>query len=97
MTAYGLLYFSAHDGLVHRRWPFRYTPRSGCLTRLHQARRMQHAVEGREGAVCFGFLYAPPVAVLKQRLHALHEGRLQRRPDAATAPRGGAARRDHAH
>ena len=24
MTAYGFLYFVAHDGLVHRRWPFQY-------------------------------------------------------------------------
>ena len=27
MTAYGLLYFIAHDGLVHQRWPFHYVPK----------------------------------------------------------------------
>nr|WP_267877672.1 sterol desaturase family protein [Massilia sp. IC2-476] len=91
VTAYGLLYFVAHDGLVHRRWPFRYTPRSGYLKRLYQAHRMHHAVEGRDGAVSFGFLYAPPVAVLKQQLHALHGGRLQRHPDAATASQDASA------
>lgn len=99
MTAYGALYFIAHDGLVHRRWPFTYTPRSGYLKRLYQAHRMHHAVEGREGAVSFGFLYAPPVARLKQDLHALHGGRLQRqpRPDDATDPLDAAAVRDHAN
>ncbi|MFP5393862.1 MAG: sterol desaturase family protein [Gammaproteobacteria bacterium] len=86
MTAYGLLYFVAHDGLVHRRWPFTYVPRRGYLTRLMQAHRMHHAVPGREGAVSFGFLYAPPVATLKRQLHALHGGAFKRRQDDATAP-----------
>ena len=31
MTAYGFLYFVAHDGLVHHRWPLRYVPRNGYL------------------------------------------------------------------
>ena len=64
MTAYGALYFIAHDGLVHRRWPCSYTPRSGYLKRLYQAHRMHHAVPGKHGAVSFGFLYAPPVTKL---------------------------------
>ena len=85
MTAYGALYFIAHDGLVHQRWPFRYVPRSGYLKRLYQAHRMHHAVEGKEGAVSFGFLYAPPVDRLKRQLQA-RQGQV-RRPrgqDAAT-------------
>jgi beta-carotene 3-hydroxylase len=91
MTAYGLLYFVAHDGLVHRRWPFRYVPRSGYLKRLYQAHRMHHAVSGKDGAVSFGFLYAPPVARLKHQLQALHGGSLaSRRPGAATNPRDAA-------
>jgi beta-carotene 3-hydroxylase len=68
MTIYGALYFIAHDGLVHQRWPFRHVPRQGYLKRLVQAHRLHHAVEGREGCVSFGFLYAPPVAVLRDRL-----------------------------
>lgn len=79
MTAYGFLYFVAHDGLVHRRWPFKYVPRSGYLKRLYQAHLMHHAVEGKEGAVSFGFLYAPPVADIKAQLRALHQGPLQGR------------------
>ena len=68
MAVYGLLYFIAHDGLVHKRWPFSYIPRRGYLKRLYQAHRLHHAVEGRDGCVSFGFLYAPPIARLKARL-----------------------------
>jgi beta-carotene 3-hydroxylase len=77
MAAYGFLYFVVHDGLVHQRWPFRYIPRRGYLKRLVQAHRLHHAVEGREGCVSFGFLYAPPVRKLKDDLRtrgALAEG-----------------------
>lgn len=70
MAAYGLLYFIVHDGLVHQRWPFRYIPRRGYLKRLVQAHRLHHAVEGREGCVSFGFLYAPSVRKLKDELRS---------------------------
>lgn len=68
MAVYGLLYAALHDGLVHRRLPFPGTPRRGYLKRLVQAHRLHHAVRSREGAVSFGFLYAPPVSGLRQRL-----------------------------
>ncbi|MCJ7422408.1 sterol desaturase family protein [Sphingomicrobium astaxanthinifaciens] len=71
-TLYGILYFIAHDGLVHQRWPFRIVPKSGYLQRLYQAHRLHHAVDGRDGCVSFGFLYAPPVRVLKARLRRHH-------------------------
>jgi beta-carotene 3-hydroxylase len=67
-SLYGLLYFIVHDGLVHQRWPFRRVPRKGYLRRLYQAHKLHHATEGREGAVSFGFLYAPPIRELKTRL-----------------------------
>jgi beta-carotene 3-hydroxylase len=66
---YGLLYTLLHDGLVHRRLGFDLTPRRGYLRRLVQAHRLHHAVQGREGAVSFGFLYAPPVRRLRRQLH----------------------------
>lgn len=66
VTIYGLLYFVVHDGLVHQRWPFRYVPHRGYAKRLVQAHRLHHAVRGRDHAVSFGFLYAPPI----DRLHA---------------------------
>lgn len=75
MLVYGLLYAFVHDGLVHRRFPFVKSPRNGYLKRLVQAHRLHHAVREREGAVSFGFLYAPPVAGLRERLR----GGLQRR------------------
>ncbi|WP_297200061.1 sterol desaturase family protein [uncultured Pluralibacter sp.] len=68
MTIYGAIYFIFHDGLVHQRWPFRYVPRRGYLQRLYLAHRLHHAVHGKEGAVSFGFLYAPAVARLQQTL-----------------------------
>lgn len=84
MTAYGLLYFIAHDGLVHRRWPFKYVPRNGYLKRLYQAHLMHHAVESKDGAVSFGFLYSPPVAQVKRQLRDLHQGPLAGRGRGAS-------------
>ncbi|MEM8663802.1 MAG: sterol desaturase family protein [Pseudomonadota bacterium] len=65
---YGLLYYVVHDGLVHQRWPFRYVPKRGYAKRLVQAHKLHHAVDGREGCVSFGFLYAPQIAALKAQL-----------------------------
>jgi len=74
-TLYGLAYFVLHDVLVHGRLPVKWTPKRGYLKRLVQAHRIHHATHGREGAVSFGFLYAPPVRELK----ALLQGRQGRR------------------
>ena len=70
MTIYGFLYAVVHDGLVHQRWPFRHVPRNPYLKRLVQAHRLHHVVEGREGCVSFGFLYAPPVRRLREELRS---------------------------
>jgi beta-carotene 3-hydroxylase len=74
MTIYGFLYFFVHDGLVHKRWPFRVAPKGAYLIRLVQAHRMHHAVQTKEGCVSFGFLYAPPLKQLKEELRRLHGG-----------------------
>ena len=79
-VVYGLLYALLHDGLVHRRLGFDLTPRSGYLKRLVQAHRLHHAVKGREGAVSFGFLYAPPVRRLRRRLGSGAATSSRRRP-----------------
>ncbi len=68
MSAYGFLYFLLHDGLVHRRIPVPRRIGGAYLKRLIQAHRLHHAVRSREGGVSFGFLYAPPVKKLKERL-----------------------------
>jgi len=68
VTIYGALYFIFHDGLVHQRWFFKKPPRSGYLKRLYQAHRLHHAVNEKEGAVSFGFLYSPPVTELSKEL-----------------------------
>ncbi len=67
-VVYGVLYTILHDGLVHRRLPLVRAPRSGYLKRLVQAHRLHHAVKDRDGAVSFGFLYAPPVKRLRREL-----------------------------
>ena len=69
-AVYGILYAAVHDGLVHRRMPFPAVPRRGYLKRLVQAHRLHHAVRSREGAVSFGFLWAPSPKRLRRRLRA---------------------------
>lgn len=68
MVGYGLCYALLHDVLVHRRIRCPFELRSGYLKRLVQAHRLHHAVRTREGAVSFGFLYAPPIEKLVHRL-----------------------------
>jgi beta-carotene 3-hydroxylase len=84
---YGLLYALLHDGLVHRRLGFGLSPRSGYLKRLVQAHRLHHAVRGRDGAVSFGFLYAPPVQSLKRRLRQENLSS-RRKPGSMNSDRG---------
>lgn len=67
-VAYGMLYAIVHDGLVHQRLRFVRSPRAGYLKRLVQAHRLHHAVRSRDGAVSFGFLFAPPVTRLAREL-----------------------------
>lgn len=68
VTAYGIAYFLMHDVLVHRRIRLPFHPKDGYLGRLVAAHRLHHAVHTKDGAVSFGFLYAPPVAKLRTRL-----------------------------
>jgi beta-carotene 3-hydroxylase len=88
IAGYGAIYFGFHDVIVHRRVAHRLVPRSAYFRRIVQAHRIHHAVESREGAVSFGFIYAPPVEVLKRRL-AASDGAALRKPRAvSTALRG---------
>jgi beta-carotene 3-hydroxylase len=70
ITAYGLMYFIFHDGMVHRRFK---TPfgKSAFWKRAIQAHRIHHAVHTKHGAVSFGFLWAKPVRELKAQLKAM--------------------------
>lgn len=72
ITLYGVFYSVFHDGLVHQRWPFRWQPHRGYLKRLVQAHRLHHATKTRDGAVSFGFLWAPNVNTLKHQLKERH-------------------------
>ena len=68
IAGYGAIYFGFHDVIVHQRIAHRYVARSPYMKRIVQAHRLHHATEGKHGAVSFGFLWAPPADVLKNRL-----------------------------
>lgn len=68
ITIYGVLYSLVHDGLVHQRIPMGFVPQKGYMKRLVQAHKLHHAVQTREGAVSFGFLWAEDVAKVKRQL-----------------------------
>ena len=59
MTAYGFAYFAFHDVIVHRRIRHSWAPRGAYLRRLVRAHLIHHRTLTKEGAVSFGFLYAP--------------------------------------
>ncbi|MBV9995795.1 MAG: sterol desaturase family protein [Caulobacteraceae bacterium] len=71
ITAYGVVYFMFHDGLVHRRYRTPLDAKSPFWKRLIQAHRIHHAVSTRAGCVSFGFLAAPPARQLKAELAAM--------------------------
>lgn len=60
IIAYGLLYFTLHDVIVHQRLRFRYRFRHPYLLRVIRAHKIHHKNLGREGGEAFGFLYAAP-------------------------------------
>lgn len=68
IALYGLIYFGFHDVLVHGRIAHRIVPRSTYFKRIVQAHKLHHAVESRQGAVSYGFIYAPPIDRLKKEL-----------------------------
>ena len=77
VTLYGAVYAFVHDGLVHQRWPWRWMPRNGYARRLVQAHKLHHAVRTREGAVSFGFVFAPD----PRRLNAILKARRAERAE----------------
>ena len=81
MAAYGAIYFGFHDIVVHRRIRFNLRPKSRYVKRLIQAHMIHHWTKERDGAVSFGFLYAPPVAELREKIKTI------RGAGAPTAPR----------
>lgn len=82
IAGYGAIYFGFHDVIVHQRVRHRYVPRSRYMKRIVQAHRLHHAVESRQGAVSFGFLWAAPADELKRQLKARgSSARIRTNPD----------------
>lgn len=71
ITAYGAVYFLAHDVLVHHRVDIGLNPKKGYLRRLYQAHRLHHAVDGKDGCVSFGFVFSRSPEHLKRKLQEL--------------------------
>lgn len=65
---YGFMYVLVHDVITHRRLPFDWYPKRGYLRRLVEAHHLHHASRSRKDSVSYGFLYAPPVDKLRERL-----------------------------
>ena len=61
MTAYGAIYFGFHDVIVHQRIRHGFRPRGRYLQRIIKAHHIHHATREKDGAVSFGFIYAPPI------------------------------------
>ena len=88
IAGYGAIYFGFHDVIVHRRVAHRIVPRSAYFKRIVQAHRIHHVVESRLGTVSFGFIYAPPVDVLKAQLTRSGEARIRMPGRGSTVPLG---------
>ncbi|MGV6820180.1 MAG: sterol desaturase family protein [Parvularcula sp.] len=73
---YGLIYTLVHDGLVHQRYPWKWVPKRGYFKRVVQAHKIHHAVQSKEGAVSFGFVWARDPHHLKEQLRKI-QGRRQ--------------------
>jgi beta-carotene 3-hydroxylase len=67
MTVYGAAYFGFHDVIVHRRIRNAFVPRHPYLKRIVRAHLIHHRTLTREGAVSFGFLYAPDFPAAQPR------------------------------
>jgi beta-carotene 3-hydroxylase len=71
MAAYGLIYFLFHDGLVHGRIPMPgWAKNLPVMRHLVQAHYMHHATHTKHGNISYGFLYAPPLDILRARFNA---------------------------
>lgn len=68
ITLYGAAYALLHDVITHGRLPLRFQVRHPYLRRLVAAHRMHHAAGARKSGVSYGFLYAPPLHVVKRQL-----------------------------
>jgi beta-carotene 3-hydroxylase len=66
MTVYGAIYFIFHDVVVHRRITHRLRLPGRYFDRIIKAHHIHHATRTKEGAVSFGFIYAPPLEKLRR-------------------------------
>ena len=68
ISIYGLLYGILHDLLVHRRIPMKWQAKNRYIKHLVTAHHLHHASLTRDSGVSFGFLYAPPLRIIRKQL-----------------------------
>jgi len=68
VSTYGLLYALLHDILVHQRLPLKWRVKNRYIKHLVTAHHLHHASAARDGGVSFGFLYAPPLPVIRSQM-----------------------------
>ena len=84
VAGYGLIYFGFHDVIVHRRVHHNWRPKGKYMQRIIHAHRLHHATDEKEGCVSYGFIYAPPVPVLRAEMKAIEAQRTPHAPQTAT-------------
>lgn len=71
MVGYGVIYALFHDGLVHGRIPLpQKLKQLPYLRHLVRAHYLHHAAHTKDGAVSYGFMYAPPLPKLRAAFRA---------------------------
>ena len=84
VAGYGVIYFGFHDVIVHRRIHHEWRPQGKYMQRIVHAHRLHHALEEKEGAVSFGFVYARPIVELRAEMKAIEAARTGM-PEATSA------------
>jgi beta-carotene 3-hydroxylase len=54
---YGLVYFTVHDGFVHRRIPLRWKKKEGYIAKVVQGHRVHHQKADKAGQGPFGLFW----------------------------------------
>jgi beta-carotene 3-hydroxylase len=81
VAGYGLIYFGFHDVIVHRRIHHQWRPKSKYMQRIIHAHRLHHANDEKDDCVSFGFIYAPPVPVLRAEMREIEARKAQAAAD----------------
>lgn len=60
VMAYGIVYFTVHEVIIHRRWKLFHVRNNWYVEALNVAHKVHHAKLGKEGGESFGMLLVAP-------------------------------------